>query len=71
MPMMPAWIKSSERKPPIGATVRVAWIPASPTDRKTALWDGLYWWSARKSGIYDEAPAYWLDEPPIPPAPAD
>jgi hypothetical protein len=30
----------------------------------TAIWDGDYWWTARRAGIYDENPAYWLYEPP-------
>ena len=65
------WIKTTERTPPIGAVVRVAWSPSSPSDRKTAIWDGRYWWTARRSGIFHESPAYWLDVHAVPPIPTN
>jgi len=64
------WIKCKDKLPPHGKVVRVRWAHPSPSDRKTALWDGNNWWTARRFGIYDEAPVYWLHEPPIPEPPA-
>lgn len=63
------WVKTSERKPIPDSLVRVVWLPHMPSDRKTAYWDGEYWWTARKAGIYDTAPDYWLhvDIIPFPP----
>lgn len=67
------WIRVNDRKrqPPIDKAVKVLWAPSSPADRKTAIWDGSHWWTARRAGIYDEEPAYWLFEPPLPSAPKD
>jgi len=67
------WISVDDRKhrPPIDKIVRVIWRPSEPTDRKTAIWDGDHWWTARRAGIHDENPTYWLYEPPAPAPPTE
>lgn len=70
-PRFPEWVRVSDRKrrPPIDKVVRVLWTPTSKTDQKTAVWDGTYWWTPRRAGIYDEEPSHWLFVPPLPPPP--
>ena len=70
--MIAEWIpttKDAKRQPPIEKSVRVVFFPSCPSDPKRAVFDGQYWWTPKRRGIYDTNPTYWLYEPPLPEPP--